>query len=296
MGQSRSSLTADLRALGVRAGDVVMVHASLRAIGPVEEGAAGVVQALEHAVGSTGTLLMTLGARDDFDWVNTRPEQQRADLLADAPPRRPTLRLARHTSRPRRRGASRGLPAAAGHSRQNHPDARFGARGRLLADALLADPLPWDDYYGPGSVLERFVGAPGKVLRLGADPDTVTLLHLAENLVELPRKRRVVRHHKVVTPSRTVVTRTVSCLDDTDGIIDWPGEDYFSTVLHDYLNHHRANIGRVGNAHSELIDSGDLLHHAVTWMHTNFTTRSDRRPRLTGPRSHTGQRPPSAYR
>lgn len=39
-----------------------MVHASLRAIGPVEEGAAGVVQALEHAVGSTGTLLEPGGA------------------------------------------------------------------------------------------------------------------------------------------------------------------------------------------------------------------------------------------
>ncbi|MFZ1993570.1 MAG: AAC(3) family N-acetyltransferase, partial [Solirubrobacteraceae bacterium] len=58
-----SKLTADLRALGVCAGDVVMIHASLRAIGPVAGGAAGVVQALEDAVGSGGTLLMNLGAR-----------------------------------------------------------------------------------------------------------------------------------------------------------------------------------------------------------------------------------------
>jgi len=266
--QSKNRLMADLRALGVGSGDVVMVHASLRAIGPVEEGAAGVVQALEHAVGSTGTLLMSLGARDDFDWVNTRPEQQRADLLAEAPPfdchatpADPDIGVLAEVFRQ--------LP---GTVVNDHPDARFGARGRL-ARALLAEPLPWDDYYGPGSILERFVRAQGKVLRLGADPDTVTLLHLAENLVELPSKRRVVRHHKVVTPNRMVLTRTVSCLDDTDGIIDWPGEDYFAAVLHDYLTHHGANIGRVGNAHSELINSADLLDHAVTWMGTNFNAQ-----------------------
>jgi aminoglycoside N3'-acetyltransferase len=216
-------------------------------------------------VGPTGTLLMNLGARDDFGWVNTLPAQQRADLLADAPPfdshvtpADPDVGMLAEVFRR--------LP---GTVVNDHPDARFGVRGRL-ARALLAEPLPWDDYYGPGSVLERFVRARGKVLRLGADPDTVTLLHLAENLVELPNKRRVVRHHKVVTPDRVVLTRTVSCLDDTDGIIDWPGEDYFATILHHYLTHHGADTGRVGTADSELIDAADLLGHAVTWMSTNF--------------------------
>jgi aminoglycoside N3'-acetyltransferase len=265
MVRSRSRLTADLRAIGIGSGDVVMVHASLRAIGPVEQGAFGVVQALEDAVGSTGTVLMNLGARDDFDWVNTRPEQQRADLLADAPP------FDSYTT-----PADPDVGVLAEVFRQqpgtvvnDHPDARFGARGRL-ARGLLDDPLPWDDYYGPGSILERFVRARGRVLRLGADPDTVTLLHLAENLVELPSKRRVVRHHKVVTPSGRVLIRTVSCLDDTEGIIDWPGEDYFATILRDYLTHRSAQTGRVGTADSELIDAADLLDHAVSWMGTNF--------------------------
>jgi len=246
-------------------GDVVMVHASLRAIAPVEEGAAGVVQALEHTVGSTGTLLMNLGARDDFDWVNTRPEQQRAGLLADAPP----FDSDATPADPDVGGLAEVFRQLPGTVVNDHPDVRFGARG-WLARALLAEPLPWDDYYGPGSILERFVRARGKVLRVGADPDTVTLLHLAEYRVELPNKRRVVRHHKVVMPERMVLTRTVSCLDDTDGIVDWPGEDYFAAILNDYLTHHGANIGRVGNARSELIDSADLLDHAATWMGANF--------------------------
>lgn len=79
-------LTADLCRLGVSAGDLLMVHASLRAVGPVEGGADGVVDALQAAVGPGGTLLMTLGARDDWAWVNDRPEADRPALLNDAEP------------------------------------------------------------------------------------------------------------------------------------------------------------------------------------------------------------------
>ena len=70
-------IEGDLRSLGVAAGDLLMVHASLRAIGPVDGGAEGVLEALETAVGPGGTLLMTLGAKDDWAWVNDRPERDR---------------------------------------------------------------------------------------------------------------------------------------------------------------------------------------------------------------------------
>ncbi len=76
-----------------------MVHASLRAAGPVDGGAEGVLEALDRAVGPDGTLLMILGAEIAEDWVNERPESERATLLADAPPfdtkpRRPSTRSA----------------------------------------------------------------------------------------------------------------------------------------------------------------------------------------------------------
>jgi aminoglycoside N3'-acetyltransferase len=73
-------VVADLRDLGVNMGDVVMVHASLRGIGPVVGGADGVVSALETAVGSLGTVVTILGAVDGFDWVNGRPEEERPTL------------------------------------------------------------------------------------------------------------------------------------------------------------------------------------------------------------------------
>jgi aminoglycoside N3'-acetyltransferase len=63
-----------------------MVHASLRAIGPIRGGADGLIDALEAAVGSEGTLLMTLGARDEHAWVNERPVRARAALMRGAEP------------------------------------------------------------------------------------------------------------------------------------------------------------------------------------------------------------------
>ena len=59
-----------------------MVHASLRAVGPVDGGADRVIDALEAAVGPDGTLLVGLGARDDWGWVNERPERERPTCCA----------------------------------------------------------------------------------------------------------------------------------------------------------------------------------------------------------------------
>jgi len=56
MASTRSSLLADLARLGVRPGGVLMVHAGLRALGPVTGGANVVVQTLLDALGPAGTL------------------------------------------------------------------------------------------------------------------------------------------------------------------------------------------------------------------------------------------------
>jgi aminoglycoside N3'-acetyltransferase len=252
-------LTGDLRRIGVRSGDLLMVHASLRAVGPVEGGADGVIDALEAAVGPDGSLLMTMGARDDWAWVNERPEPERAALLAGTEP---------FDCRSTPVEQDVGVLAEVFRQREgtvvsDHPEGRFGARGPLGA-ALVGD-VPWDDYYGPGSPLERFVQHGGRVLRLGADLGTVTLYHHAEYLVPLPAKHRVTRHRMVTTPEGPQL-RVVRGLDDSDGIVAWPGQDYFELILLDHLAAGRARTGLVGGARSELLESADALAHAVAWM------------------------------
>jgi aminoglycoside N3'-acetyltransferase len=265
-GQPVRSLTADLRRLGVAAGDVLMVHASMRAVGPVEGGARGVIEALEAAVGPGGTLLMTLGARDDWGWVNERPEHDRPDLLRDAEP-------FDHLSTPS--DPDIGVLAEVFRTQaatlvSDHPEGRFGASGPLAA--RLIEQVPWHDYYGPGSPLERLVHAGGRVLRLGADLDTLTLLHYAENLVPIPSKRRV-RRHRVFAGADGPELRVVECLDDSDGIVDYPGEDYFAVILRRYLATGRASVGLVGAATSELIEAADVVAYGVAWMAEHFTSR-----------------------
>jgi aminoglycoside 3-N-acetyltransferase len=257
--RSVEHLTADLRRLGVTAGDLLMVHASLRAIGAVDGGADGVIDALEAAVGPDGTLLMNLSARDDWGWVNELPESERPALLRDAPPFDFTVTPA---------DPGVGVLAEVFRTRprtklSDHPEGRFGASGRL-ADALV-DDVPWDDYYGPGSPLERFVRAGGRVLRLGADLGTLTVLHFAEYLAPLATKRRV-RRHRVVTSGDHSRLRVVECLDDCDGIVDYPDDDYFAVILRDYLATGAASTGVVGRATSELIDATDVVEFAVAWM------------------------------
>ena len=50
-------LVKDLRNLGIKEGDVVITHSSLKSMGNVEGGADTVIDALIEAVGSEGTVL-----------------------------------------------------------------------------------------------------------------------------------------------------------------------------------------------------------------------------------------------
>jgi aminoglycoside N3'-acetyltransferase len=258
-----AEIADDLRRLGVRPGQAVMAHASLWKIGPVEGGAQGVVAALDAAVGPDGGLMMTMGAADDWAWVNERPEAERPALLADAVPFDPLTTPVE----PDVGYLAEAFRTAPGTLVTDNPEGRFGARGGL-APALLKD-APWDDYYGPGSPLAHLCELNGKVLRLGADPDTVTLLHHAEYLAPVADKRRVVRHRRVLGPDGPMI-RTVSCLDDSDGIVAWEGEDYFAVILKAYLAAGRGERGTVGGAQSELLDARDLVAFGVDWMARNL--------------------------
>lgn len=268
--RTKQDIAQDLRSLGVEDGDLLFVHTSLRKVGPVEGRAAGVIEALHEAVGQSGTVVMTLGSQQPWDWVNSRPPEQRPQLLSSfepfdylTTPADPDVGVLPEVFR-----------CYPGTVVNNHPDGRFAARGRLAFD-LLKDS-PWDDYYGPGSLLDRFVMAQGKVLRLGANPDTVTLLHYAEYLTDVPGKRRVTRHHKMKDDFGDVVIREVSCLDDDQGIVDDDfDDDYFAMILREFLDSGDARRGTVGNATSELIDGAAIVAFGAKWMETHLVGSRD---------------------
>lgn len=236
-------LTAQLAALGVAPGDVVMTHASLRKLGPVEGGAVGVIEAQRAAVGPDGTLLMVLSADEDepFDAHTSPVDVEDMGWLAE------TFRT---------------YP---GVDVNDHPADRFAAVGPRAG--WLLNPTPLHDYHGPGSVLERLVAAGGKVLRLGSNPDTVTLTHYAEYLADVPDKIRVRRRYVRADTGEL----WIESLDDTDGIAVWPHGDYFPKIFLDYRASGRAGIGPVGRCVAELLDAQDFVRFAVAWMEEHLS-------------------------
>ncbi len=245
MGATRSTLRADLAQLGVSAGDVLMVHASLRAVGPVIGGANTVVQALRDAVGPEGTLV----AYVDFE-----------PFYEDDEPDPPVFDK-RTASAARDHGilheVLRNWP---GTLRSDHPDAGVVALGAHAA-ALTADH-PFQYGYGPGTPLARVVEANGKVLMLGAPLDTITLLHYAEHLADIPGKR-LRRYRRLMPGPRWVDFEE---FDTADPVHDKLPPNCFEQIAVDYLASGRGVTGPVGESESSLFDAAGLVSFAVSWI------------------------------
>jgi aminoglycoside N3'-acetyltransferase len=117
--------------------------------------------------------------------------------------------------------------------------------------------------------MDRLCKMDGKILRMGADPETVSVLHLAEYFADVPNKRHVRRHYRVIGP-KGPETRHVDSLNDEFGIVEWEGEDYFATIVKAYLAEARAKMGTVGGAQAELIDARDIVAYGARWMTQNL--------------------------
>lgn len=264
-------LASDLRALGVSPGDLLMVHASLRRLGlarsqGVPDGAARLVAALDAAVGREGTVLVLLGVDYPEDAVNLRPASERAALLAGTTP----LDVARAPVLPEVGWFAEVFRTTPGTVVQAHPSGRFAARG-ARAEEILAS-TPWNDYYGPGSPLDRLCAWGGRVLRLGSSPETTTVLHYAEYVADLPAKRTTRWDFLLATPEGPQ-HRFVTCLDDAHGIAEHDGEDYFAVITNAYLALGRHRAGHVGAAACELVSADDLVRFGARWMEENLGSR-----------------------
>ena len=98
MERTRDELVAHLRALGVAPGQVLLVHASFRALRPVARGPRTVLEALHEALGPAGTLVLPAWTGDDdapFD-PRTTPASTDLGVLADTFWRMPGVRRSDH--------------------------------------------------------------------------------------------------------------------------------------------------------------------------------------------------------
>lgn len=255
---TRSRIARDLKSLGVVSGQVLMLHASVKAIGWVVGGPNVVLQALLDVLSPTGTLMMYVsweeGPYDMSEW----PEEKRRAYLAECPPFDPT------TSRAFRAWSvlTEYLRTWPGANRSGNPEASCAAVGARAE--WLTDGHPLNYGYGAGSPLEKLCQAGGKVLLLGAPLNTVTLLHYSESVAKVPN-RRIVRYSEPIVRDGSPVWVEVEEFDTSRGVREYDG-DYFQQIMEEYLSSCRGSRGKVGNADSYLFDAKDLNAYAVAWM------------------------------
>ena len=257
---TRADLARDLRSLGLIHGDVVMVHASVRAVGEVAGGPDEIHLAIKDVIGSDGTLMMYASCPryvDDIGRGNLTAAEE-AEVLEKLPAFDPlTARSARDN------GALVEMLRTYPGSRVNPHPTRFVAWGAGV-DRLFARQ-PWSYAFGLDSALERFVELDGKILLLGSDHDTVTFLHYAEHILDIPGKR-VVRFRVPVLEEGRRVWREMEEFDSSLGAHPSWSDRFFAEIVDAHLAETANRGGHVGNAESYLLNARALLGFALEYM------------------------------
>lgn len=250
------SLADDLRRLGLAAGDVVLVHSSLGAIGWVAGGAAGVIEALLAVVGHGGTVVMPAHSgqmSDPAHWQNPPvPAEWIETLRAETPAFDP------------RTTPTRGMGAIAdlfrtwpGAVRSGHPTLSFAALGpeaeAVTADHRLESPL------GEYSPLMRLYERQAKVLLLGVGFERCTALHLAEQWAWPQLEPERSGSPIMVEGERRWVSYEAPGLGESDE---------YGTIGTAFSSAGQMRSGSIGSAPSHLFGLRDLVDFAVAEWRT----------------------------
>jgi aminoglycoside 3-N-acetyltransferase len=248
------TLVTHLAACGLGAGQTVLVHTRLSALGWVVGGAQTVIQALLQVLGSRGTVMMPTQT-----WKNLYPSSGVHGHVPEA--WWPTIRAHWPAYDPATT-PSIGMGVVAelfrtwpGAQRSHHPVRSFTALGpqaeRLIATHALEDP------FGETSPIGQLYALDGFTLLLGTDHSRNTSLHLAEHRADYPRKRRLQESSAILVEGiRQWVTYSSPLLESSD----------FATLGAAYEATHQLTPAFVGQAPARFLRQRQLVDWAVTWI------------------------------
>jgi aminoglycoside 3-N-acetyltransferase len=266
---TRSSLRRDLAALGLAVGDAVLVHAGLRSVGRILGGPDALIGAIRDVLGPDGTVLGYTdwqGEDDDADVFGRHAGTGLPDpsLRDEIPPFDPL------TSRATRDNGAfpELLRTTPGALRSANPGASMVALGGRAAWFVADHALDYG--YGPASPLGKLVAAGGKTLLLGAPLDTMTLLHHAEHLADIPNKR-IRRYVAPILVDGETLWRDFEEFDTSDPVVEDLADDYFADIVREFLATGRGAQGRIGEALSVLVGANEIVPFAVHWLESRFS-------------------------
>ena len=188
VGQLRQrEIEAGLQELGLRAGDVTLVHSAMRTLGRVDGGASTVVEALLKVLGPSGTLIVPT-----FTFAHEAEDEPVIDPAAD----------------PSEMGAiteaARCHPLAKRSTAFRHSFAAIGKWSTLMAatDPALS-PFDLRSAFGVMAALNT------RVVLLGVTYASSTSHHFAEYVCEVPYRHTLVREVKVRAADRSESPQTM---------------------------------------------------------------------------------------
>ncbi|MFK4103625.1 aminoglycoside N(3)-acetyltransferase [Streptomyces sp. NPDC019531] len=250
-------LASHLRALGIRPGDTVLVHASLSTVGRVGGGVRVVVDSLLEALGEAGTLVVYTQTPDNSDpsrWPVTRgrsvPVSEWPGLRATLPAFDPALTPSYGVG-----VLPEEVRTRPGALRSGHPQSSFAALGPAAARITAGHAL--NCHLGEDSPLARLEELDARVLLLGVGYSVCTAFHLAEYRVPGQGSREYGCAVADESGRRWHRYRDV----DFDAS-DFPalGDAY------EALPERPVSRGRVGAADCRLFDLAPAVAHASKWL------------------------------
>lgn len=236
-----ATLVADLRAAGVRPDRPLLVHTSLRSLGPLPCGLSGLMEALREAVADS-TLLVPALSYDLVDWSDPVFSVREAATCIGAFPE-----------------FARKLGDARRSYHLTHSVCAFG----IDADAFVCDHHLDDTPGGPRSPFRRLVERGGSILMLGCGLRPNTTMHSVEEIVEPPY---------LFAPG---ITRYRIVVDEGAVLHASTRRHGFRDVVQRYdrigelLSYPELRRSTVGSATTYLIDAAAMAEMAVEAMRTD---------------------------
>lgn len=248
-------IKTELHALGVDAGDVLLVHSSLSAVGWVPGGAQGVVEGLREAVGAGGTLVVPTHSTqlmDPSSFGNPPvPESWYEPIRATKPAYRPDATPTHGMG-----AVPECLRDYDDAVRSDHPHYSFAALGADAEEITATHRL--DDGLGEASPLGAVYDRGGSILILGCDLGRNTSLHLAEHRADWAQSTTESGAPVLIDGEREWVTFEELDVDDED----------FAACAAAFADEYPEAVatGTVGAADATLYDQRALVDFGEAWL------------------------------